>query len=630
VSAKRRANKESQMAAQEATNRIRVLHIVGDSRYGGIARIILGLGRVGQAQGWQVDVLTTDPVVQQALARQSIGIVNLDVIRREIRPLWDLAGLFRLSAFLRRERYDIVHTHTSKGGFVGRLAAWLAGAPTIVHTVHGFAFHEASPAWSRMAYTTLERMAARWCHRIVTVSEFHRGWAVDLGICPPRQIQAIPNGIVPLESRDREVVANLRRQLVPAEGELLLLSPTRLADDKGLAYLIEAVALLPHDAPGCRLIIAGEGPARPALERLAQERGVSDRVTFLGFRDDVGDLLAAADLVVLPSLREGLSISLLEAMAAGRPIIASSIGSHREVAWPSQMARLAPPADPKALAEAIEQLARDPEQRSRLAERARSLFEARYREDRMLGEYRQLYRSLLDGETKNRRLSKNRPENHGPEPSTCRASTVRSATPSDLDGIVEIHQRTFSHFFLTRLGASFLRRYYELVLNYRAGIVLVSERHGGLNGFVCGFADPAEFYRLMWRNRRAFAMPALAALLRRPSLAASVFQAVRRVQDSATECEAQHCELSSIAVTPEASGNGLGRKLLQAFLNESWSRQTQCVYLTTDAEANEAAKALYSAVGFRQWRCFLQRKGRWMNEYRYQRDAADQPVESQS
>ena len=114
------------MLVHKQTSSVRLLHIIGESRFGGVASIILGLGRVAQAEGWQVDVLTTDPVVQKAVIQHGLGVVNLDVIRREIRPLWDIGGLFRLHEFLRRESYHIVHTHTSKGGFVGRLAARLA------------------------------------------------------------------------------------------------------------------------------------------------------------------------------------------------------------------------------------------------------------------------------------------------------------------------------------------------------------------------------------------------------------------------------------------------------------------------------------------------------------------------
>ncbi len=116
----RASDEEYGMTAYARNDRVRVLHIIGDSCYGGIARIILGLGRTAQAEGWQVDVLTTNPVVQEAFARQSLGIVNLDVIRREMRPFWDLMGLIRLSRFLRRQRYQIVHTHTSKGGLRGQ------------------------------------------------------------------------------------------------------------------------------------------------------------------------------------------------------------------------------------------------------------------------------------------------------------------------------------------------------------------------------------------------------------------------------------------------------------------------------------------------------------------------------
>src|SRR5262245_3326670 len=152
----------------------RILHIVGDSRFGGAAYIIAGLAKMAQAEGWAVDALATDPVFQKFARQHGMGIVDIDVIRRPIRPLWDLAGLVRLARFLRRNRYRIVHTHTSKGGFIGRLAARLAGVPVIVHTVHGYAFHEASPALALMFYAAMEKIAARWCDRMISVSEFHR------------------------------------------------------------------------------------------------------------------------------------------------------------------------------------------------------------------------------------------------------------------------------------------------------------------------------------------------------------------------------------------------------------------------------------------------------------------------
>ena len=206
-----------------------------------------------------------------------------------------------------------------------------------------------------------------------------------------------------------------------------------------------------------------------------------------------------------------------------------------------------------------------------------------------------------------RRLSDPHSHNNG--------RNVREARTDDLSGIVTIHQKAFRQFFLTRLGAKFLRLYYGLVLDYESGIVLVGERNGSLSGFVCGFLNPAEFYRLMWRKRGSFVLPALPALIRQPSLAAKVLHGVQRIQTSAASSDPRACELSSIAVAPEVSGNGQGKALMRAFLARARSMDAECVYLTTDADGNDAVNAFYREVGFQPTRRFLQRKGRWMNEY---------------
>ena len=240
---------------------------------------------------------------------------------------------------------------------------------------------------------------------------------------------------------------------------------------------------------------------------------------FLGFREDVGDLLAASDMVVLPSLREGLSIALLEAMAAGKPIVATSIGSQREVAAHADMARLVRPADARALSEAIVRLAADQELMARLGSNARDLCMravtpnteccrptgsctstccARSVPSRQawpcrhtIGGRQSLKRrwvraipswfprlasrraALYDANLPDRRTSvqERRP-----------CDVVRTATTTIFPGIVDIHQKAFSHFFLTQLGGEFLRNYYALVLDYRAGIILVSEGPGVLEG----------------------------------------------------------------------------------------------------------------------------------------------------
>ncbi len=374
---------------------MKILHIVGDSKYGGGSVIILRLALMVRSMGWEVECLTTDPTFQNMLRKSGIGVVPLDVIWREIRPVHDLRGLHRLTEFLKRSKYDLIHTHTSKAGIVGRLAARRAGSPRIVHTVHGFPFHEESGAATRWAYSTLERLAARWCDRIVTVSEYHRDWALRLGIGAPGQLVAIPNGIPPervLPTESREVT---RQSWGLSGDQCAILATGRLGLQKGFVYLLGAASILAARMPRpFRILIAGDGPLREDLEARARALGVTDCVTFLGFQAQVGDLLAAADFVVLPSLWEGLSVALLEAMAAGKPIVTTRIGSNREATGEGDAALLVPSKDPEALAEAIIRLDSETTMAGALARRARARYEAFYTEGRMESAYRELYLSL--------------------------------------------------------------------------------------------------------------------------------------------------------------------------------------------------------------------------------------------
>jgi glycosyltransferase involved in cell wall biosynthesis len=206
---------------------------------------------------------------------------------------------------------------------------------------------------------------------------------------------AIPNGLADPGRNANVNAEELRRQLGAPGDDLLVLSISRLAAEKGLEYLIEAATTLSLMRRRVQIVIAGDGPAQERLERLAATLGVTDRVRFIGFREDVVELLSACDLVVLPSLREGLSISLLEAMAAGKPIVATNIGSQREVASHAEMALFVPPGDTTSLTEAIVRLAGDQGLMTRLGNNARTVYQNFYTEDRMLQSYRQLYLDLL-------------------------------------------------------------------------------------------------------------------------------------------------------------------------------------------------------------------------------------------
>jgi len=191
----------------------------------------------------------------------------------------------------------------------------------------------------------------------------------------------------------------------------------------------------------------------------------------------------------------------------------------------------------------------------------------------------------------------------------------RQAIAADIPAIVEIHQAAFADAFLTRLGSPFLRKYYQAVLSYDGGILLVSQGQPGLKGFVAGFLRPREFYRGMRQSRWTFVGPTIWALVRDPSLFARVIYNVRRIGKSAPNTLSNRCELSSIAVRPDCSGKGVGTRLANAFLEQAWAKGAQCVYLTTDARANDATNMFYGRLGFQVRKRFEQYHGRLMNEY---------------
>jgi glycosyltransferase involved in cell wall biosynthesis len=294
-----------------------------------------------------------------------------------------LAGLFRLWQAVRAEGPAIFHAHLSwpLACKHGVHAAWLARVPGIVGTAQLYMELRGSPHYP---------LALRPHRRIIAVSEEVKArYAENLRV-PARKLVVVRNGIlVPPPNPSADVA--LRAELLRGRPNYLVFTPARLHPQKGHAVLLAAAAQVPE----ATFVLAGDGPLRTELEQKARALGVADRCVFLGYRPDVPALLAAADLVVLPSLFEGLPVSVLEAMAAQRPVVATAIGGTDEAITHDQTGLLVPAGDSIALATAIQRVRRDPALAQRLATAGRQRVEREFSSARTASGVMKVYDEIM-------------------------------------------------------------------------------------------------------------------------------------------------------------------------------------------------------------------------------------------
>jgi len=381
-----------------------VLHVVTRLEAGGVPLTLLPLLEGLRDHGVEVELATgrTEPPARDMLDRArrlDIPIHVLPSLVRDPHPLKDLTALIRLRRIMRRRGCRIVHAHTSKGGFIGRLAARLAGVPVRVYSPHGTILEGYFAAWKRLFFTALERLAARWTHAIVGLTPEESQSYVQAGIGRPDQHVQIPVSLDPGPYRPPPASERgaRRQQEGIAEEEVLIVNVGRLVPVKDQATLLHALALLP-EAASWRCWIIGDGPDRSVLETLSAQLGIEDRVRFLGHREDVPDLLPLADIFALSSVNEGFGRVLLEAFAAGLAVIATRVGGVPNVLEGGRAGKLVPPKDPEALAAGLLELILHPEERHELAREGDALLD-RYSRERVVSDHIELYRRLLEETT---------------------------------------------------------------------------------------------------------------------------------------------------------------------------------------------------------------------------------------
>lgn len=362
----------------EASRKPRLLIVITLAETGGAQTYVRNL-LPALAARYDVTVAAHGPGPLIATAeREGARFEPLRWVRRGVHPARDLAGLVELWLLCRRVRPEIVHLNSSKAGILGAAAAALAGVQVRIFTAHGWAFSAAEGTLEGRVYRLLHRLVRPLLTWVVCVSESELAAGIAAGACDQTRSQVIVNGVAP-----RPDGAGPRQGIVTV---------TRLRAPKDILTLVRAVAAAP-DLP--RVTVLGDGPDRIAAESELVEKGIVHRVELLGDVDDPAPFLERAQVFVLSTLSEGLPMAVLEAMAAGLPVVASAVGGIPEVVQDGSTGKLVAPKDPQRLAAALSELAGDSDLASRLGAAGRKAIVDRYDVDRFAAAHVALYDRLL-------------------------------------------------------------------------------------------------------------------------------------------------------------------------------------------------------------------------------------------
>jgi glycosyltransferase involved in cell wall biosynthesis len=389
-----------------ASDRVKVLRVIARLNMGGPALHVAYLTAGLQERGYDTTLAAGSLARGEdsmAFVADELGVevVRIDELGREISPLRDLVATIRLALLIRRERPQILHTHTAKAGTVGRVAALLAGSrrpPIIVHTFHGHVLRGYFGPARSLFFRVLERRLASITTALVAVSPQVRDDLVALRVAPREQFVVIRLGIE-LDQRvapEQDGRLESRRYLgIPADriavGWIGRMTAVKRTDD----VLVACRGLRDSGIDAC-LCMVGDGPDRTQLERRAHELGVVRDTLFLGYQEDVAPYYAAFDALVLPSGNEGTPVSAIEALAAGRPVVATRVGGVPDVVRDGTDGFLVEVGATDDLADRLGRLARDPVLRERMGKEGRARVLPRYAVDRLVDDVDRLYRSLLE------------------------------------------------------------------------------------------------------------------------------------------------------------------------------------------------------------------------------------------
>lgn len=383
---------------------MRIAHVITRLILGGAQEnTVLSCEDLMRIYGDDVLLITGPPLGPEGslMDRARAGGVPLEVIdelRRAVQPWRDVLSYFAVKRALRRFRPDVVHTHSAKGGILGRAAASSLGVPAIVHGVHGAPFHPYQSRAAREAIRIAERWAAPKCHAFVSVADAMTDLMVEAGVAPREKFTTIYSGmeVEPLLESDRHR-ERVRQELGYEPQHVVIGKVARLFHLKGHADVIEAARHMIERYPHVRFLFVGDGLLRDRLQQQITAAGLESYFQMTGLvpPQRIPELISAMDIVVHTSLREGLARVLPQALIGGKPVVSYDVDGAREVVLPCKTGYLAPPMDILALTDALCRLVENPGKRADFGREGRRRFTDVFRHDHMTAELRKLYLKLL-------------------------------------------------------------------------------------------------------------------------------------------------------------------------------------------------------------------------------------------
>ncbi len=394
--------------AQQA-KRVKIIHVITRLDKGGSAEntfltvqgldkerydvvLVSGPSRESQMSDQEVRAVEANLA---ALESSGARIIFIPELMREPTPLSDWMALVRLCGLFRKERPVIVHTHTSKAGMLGRWAAFLCRVPIIVHTPHGHVFWGYFNKFKTAVFILLERLTARITDRIITLTHREKMDHVRFRIAPEGKFAVIHSGVdLGRYSRVHADIAKIRQDMNLPAGAFVVGTTGRLTSVKGHIHLLQAAVRILKDRKEIYFVLLGDGELGDHLRKYADEAAIARNVRFLGWRSDVATVLSAFDVFAFPSLNEGMGKAIVEAMAMGKPVIASAVGGIPDLVVHGENGLLVPPADSEALANAVLELYENPDKRKKMGEVGKGMA-AEYGVDAMLRKIDALYEACL-------------------------------------------------------------------------------------------------------------------------------------------------------------------------------------------------------------------------------------------